>query len=429
MLFGPRGAFRQSLLALLCCAAAVLFVWRSWPALRGNIELARAMQKAFGTELLAADPTCPLAGETELVAAEVVDALRQAGQVRPGWLRPQVATALVQRGACDWAQARATLTPMLENGRTDLFAAWFAGEFALQMAEKGLLDREVAAADARRSWQAGGIAAGPLSSRAGSLYAERKYGAAAEWYRRALLLDPGSGEEWYKLGTALSQLPEGDGTESWERAVHAFRAELGERPAQRRQWYYLGRTYEALGEWRQALEAYSTALSVQQADPGASVLLYRMGSLYRERSDPPDEAAAEAAFAQALAANQYAGSDTSNLEAILHLNRGHALEALGDQTGALQEYRSAVRRDPGLYMGYVYLARAHLRLQEYEKAEEIARQATGLLPERKNAYHVLGSAYREQGKIDSAVAVYETILRLDPEDATAQAALQRLNEQ
>lgn len=145
-----------------------------------------------------------------------------------------------------------------------------------------------------------------------------------------------------------------------------------------------------------------------------------------------------------------------------HVNLANALSDEGDPTRAIEHYRRALRINPAFSGASGYLAALYLQRGERDRAREtlevalaydarsadlqFARAAVALLdgdrvmerarlervvvlaPEFAAAHADLGDLDLLEGRRDQAVREYELALRLDPNDTTARAGLQRCND-
>jgi superkiller protein 3 len=244
-------------------------------------------------------------------------------------------------------------------------------------------------ADGISAWISADDVSQDLIQRANLAAGSGKYQEALLWCERAIAVDPALGDSWYCAGAAL------EGLEHWNRAVEAY---------------------------EQALETECFE-EVGQSNPH-----YRLGTIYERRFDPPQPAAALAAYSAAIAREDF----TTDWEAAdAYQSRGAIYDRQGnDPAKALTEYERAIGLDPThhwarLRRGHA-LYRAHGSVSE---AEGEIEKALAVWPEkqsRKWPYRVLGDICRDAGLTEEAIAAYQEALRIDPGDEWVERALKDL---
>jgi predicted O-linked N-acetylglucosamine transferase (SPINDLY family) len=99
-----------------------------------------------------------------------------------------------------------------------------------------------------------------------------------------------------------------------------------------------------------------------------------------------------------------------------HLNLGIALQALGDDVGAIARYKQALVLEPANpYAGYNF---GKLRYERgaHGEAEQLLRRALRSRPEFPEARVVLACALEAQGNVQAAATEFEAALRYKPDD-------------
>jgi predicted Zn-dependent protease len=166
-----------------------------------------------------------------------------------------------------------------------------------------------------------------------------------------------------------------------------------------------GRFYEAQRRLSDARHAYerATTLAPNEPEPLLSLLRLeiaegqtaraktRLGSLLASRSDHP--------FAHGLL--------------------GEVLSLTGDREAAVHEYREAVRLNPKWMTPWLNWTTSLLSEKKPEMAAQIVEDGLKANPESEELYMLLASARSELGQIDSAMAAYDTVLRLNPRNVLA----------
>lgn len=111
--------------------------------------------------------------------------------------------------------------------------------------------------------------------------------------------------------------------------------------------------------------------------------------------------------------------------AFAHHNLGNALLHQNSPFTSLSSYRKAIKLDPSEPGFYFSLANAQLAAREAPaKAIETLQKALKLNPKFESAHFLLGYLYERTDEREKAVSSYQTVLKLNPGNATAR---QRLN--
>ncbi|MES1151292.1 MAG: tetratricopeptide repeat protein [Dongia sp.] len=96
-----------------------------------------------------------------------------------------------------------------------------------------------------------------LHNRGLSRQSLKQHAAAAEDFRRALVLNPRLADAHFNLGNALADL------NRYAEAAPAYRAAVELRPDFLQAWHNLGETLQAQGDLNAAMEAYKTAMRLE----------------------------------------------------------------------------------------------------------------------------------------------------------------------
>ncbi len=222
---------------------------------------------------------------------------------------------------------------------------------------------------------------------------------AANQYEALVAVDPTWGDAWLYLGAAQEQQGKVD------QAVTTFEIGIRHAPenmelraalisALRRD----GRLDEAIQQSKEALEVNANHLGIYN----------NFGLAYLEKGDP---AIARFIFTKAL--QQIEGAENN---AWLHTNIGWAYYLDGNVPAAAQELEKAVKLDPELVPGLVYLSRVYMDDHNYGDTVPLLETAARLDPNNADVQLNLGLSYRGVGRLDDAQAAYEKALALDPSD-------------
>ncbi len=107
----------------------------------------------------------------------------------------------------------------------------------------------------------------------------------------------------------------------------------------------------------------------------------------------------------------------------LHFGLGVCHLGLGDNHGAIRDFREAIGRNAGFPDAYNNLGVAHDRLGELTRAAECFRQASAIHPGYADAFRNLGDVLFRLGDGTGALAAYQRAAQLRPADASAQREL------
>ena len=166
-----------------------------------------------------------------------------------------------------------------------------------------------------------------------------------------------------------------------------------------------GRFYEAQRRLSDARHAYERATTLAPNEPEPLLSLLRL-----EVADG-QSARAKTRLESLLAAR----SDHPFAHGLL----GEVLSLTGEREAALHEYREAVRLNPKWMTPWLNWSTLLLSEKKPEMAAQIVEDGLKANPESEELYMLLASARSEQGQIESAMAAYDTVLRLNPRNVLA----------
>jgi len=121
---------------------------------------------------------------------------------------------------------------------------------------------------------------------------------------------------------------------------------------------------------------------------------------------------------------------TNSVTALQAYDEGIQLDRAGDHTGAAVKFEKATTEDPNFAMAFAKLAQAYVTLGNTVKAQQTSRRAMELsnnLP-RRDQYLIEANHYRIMNETDKAIAAYENLTKVSPNDTDAQFALANLYE-
>jgi tetratricopeptide (TPR) repeat protein len=194
-----------------------------------------------------------------------------------------------------------------------------------------------------------------------------------------------------------------------EAAQTAYEAALLSDPQSPRPYLSLGRLALAQNQYNQALEFFSTALSLQ---PGYAIAYYERARL-NVALGRLAEAASDAEQASTLEA--YSGDYLALKAEVLALG--------GDSLGAIQLYERALRFDPQNAPAHLALARLYQSLGNVEGAARAAESALALSPNDPAAWLQRGQIHLAEGDFPTALNDFSQGLSYDPADSELKANL------
>jgi tetratricopeptide (TPR) repeat protein len=208
---------------------------------------------------------------------------------------------------------------------------------------------------------------------------------------------PTSSWGWYALG--YSQFAQQKIGESIKALAKSLELDLRNAEAHK----ILGRNLMMIGRFDAAQIEFEQAIKYK---PDSAESHYNLGKLFsiQDNWEP-----ARKAFEAAL------GIDPSYLEALDAL--GFALEALGDDAGALASYEKAIRlneaRQGSFASAHVNLSAYYNRTGDAAKALEYARKALELDPKSDRAWFQKAKADEHEGRLDEAVEALHQAISLN----------------
>ena len=111
---------------------------------------------------------------------------------------------------------------------------------------------------------------------------------------------------------------------------------------------------------------------------------------------------------------------------LVHVARGDALYARGDQQGALRDFDTAVSLKPDYPEAYYNRGNLHCLMRQYDKAIEDYTRAIELTANDANAHNNRGMAWHQKGNYQSALANYNRAIAINPNEPVFYANRGRL---
>jgi tetratricopeptide (TPR) repeat protein len=260
--------------------------------------------------------------------------------------------------------------------------------------------------------------------------------------QRAVELLPGSSEDWSQLGVILAK------QQKYEEAVAAFRRAFQLNSQDVWALQNLAQSLKDLGRRDEAIREYEHALAV---NPRFGLAWLGLGQMYQEmgrhdeaensfhkallnRIDRAPELTTLARFCvghgwpEAGATNYEDAIKLNPSDAMLYIEAGQNLEALGRHAEAKQHYAEAVKLSPDLMQAHFLYG---LELGREGKAAGAAgqfREAVRIMPDLLEARLNLGMALANEGNYSEALEQFDKVLIQNPANATALNYVQALRQ-
>ena len=251
---------------------------------------------------------------------------------------------------------------------------------------------------------------------------------ARQAYEAALKLAPKRVDVLSNLGLVYSQLGR------TETAVECFRKALQIEPRQYSVRVNLAVTYMRAGEFAPAQQELATVVNAQPSNLLArnllGVCLLRLNrlpegiaQLETARQANGNDPALTVTLASAyIKTNQLDKAEplVDELKKIdsaeAHFIVGSFYLAKFDHQKAIEEFKLALERNPKLPEAHAQLAFAYFMDFKWDLSVKMCEEELALYPDNSNAVSLLGSLYRQRGRLDEAEVLLEKALHLRPND-------------
>ncbi|HEV2207291.1 MAG TPA: tetratricopeptide repeat protein [Verrucomicrobiae bacterium] len=228
---------------------------------------------------------------------------------------------------------------------------------------------------------------------------QRKYADAAAAFRRAFELNPMDAAPLQNLAQSLKDLGQP------EEAMREYRHALAVNPRFGLAWLGLGQVFEQMGRKAEAEDCYRKAVlnPINRAPELTTLARFCVSHGWRG----------------AAATNFDAAIELNPADAMLCVEAGQNLAALGRHAEAAQHYAEAARIAPDLMAAHFLYG---LELGRAGKPAEAAgqfREAVRIMPELPEARLNLGMALENEGNYSEALEQFEKVLEQNPNNAVA----------
>ena len=306
------------------------------------------------------------------------------------------------------------------------------------------LEQQGKNAEAEQAWQ--NIAQGnPQNAEAfahlGVIEArQERYDEAIANYHKALALNPALPGLQMNLGLALFK------TKDFKASVKPFTAELKKHPDDQRLTILLGMAHYGMGDYFVAIPYLKRAT---ESDPQSLPLRLALAhsclwskqyqcvlDVYKEiLALNADSAEADMLAGEALdetgddagATEQFRAAIRSNpKEPNVHFCLAYLLWTQNHFLEAAREFQAELDNDPRHIQARAYLGDSYVQLKEYTKAQPELEKALAADSSFALAHRDLGIVYAEEGRKDEAVSELQKAIELDPKDVTPHWRLAKL---
>lgn len=269
---------------------------------------------------------------------------------------------------------------------------------------------------------------------------QNRYDDAIENYRKALTLNPSLPGLQMNLGLALFK------AKDFKNSIKLFAAELKKHPDDQRLTILLGMAHYGIGDYfvaipylRKAAERDQQSLPLRLAlahsclwsKQNQCVLdVYKQILALNAESAEADMLAGEALDEtgdNAGATEQFRAAVRSNpKEPNVHFGLGYLLWTQNHFSEAASEFQAELDNDPHHLQAQAYLGDSYVHLNDYAKALPELEKSVAGDPSFALVHLDLGIVYGEEGRKDEAIKELERAIALDPKDVAPHWRLAKL---
>jgi tetratricopeptide (TPR) repeat protein len=269
---------------------------------------------------------------------------------------------------------------------------------------------------------------------------QQHYDTAVAFYRQALALDPSLPGLEMNLGLALFK------DDKFQESVKPFTIELRRHPGDQRLTTLLGMAHYGMGDYLVAIPYLRRAA---EKDPQNLPLRLTLAhscmwskqyqcvlDVYREiLALNAESAEADMLAGEALdekhdstgAIEQFRSAVKANpKEPNVHFGLGYLLWTQRQYEEAAREFQAEIENDPQHAQSLEYLGDTYVELRNYPQAQAELEKAVAAAPASSLAHRDLGIVYVEIGRQDDAVHELQRAAALDPADVAPHWRLARL---
>ena len=275
-----------------------------------------------------------------------------------------------------------------------------------------------------------------LKAQGNAAMLEKDYQGAADAYTAALKLSPAGPQSHVYFSNRAAALLS---MKKFDEAILDSERSLALKPDYGKAHARLGLAHFLLGNYRQAMEAYTVSLKYEP-DNNSSQSYLAKASKRMAKQEGDDEATSfsvvsewdksEGGKSYGSTLNQRSDRKQffDHKEAEHFKAKGNSYMANRDYKSALEAYSAALQLCSDGDQSHVYFsnrAAALCYLERYEEAEHDAEQSLALNPTYGKAHARLGLSQFFMGDYAGAVAAYTRALQFDPDNAASKSYLQK----
>jgi tetratricopeptide (TPR) repeat protein len=232
-----------------------------------------------------------------------------------------------------------------------------------------------------------------------SRFAQRKVGESIQALARSLELDVTNAEAHKILGRSLMVIGRFDA------AQVEFEQGIRYKPDSAEIHYNLGKLHSIQDNWEPARKAFEAALRI---DPSYAEALDGLGFALEALGD---DAGAVARYEKAIALNDA----RQGRFASAHVNLSAYYNRTGETEKALDNARKAIALDPKSDRAWFQKAKGDEQQERFQEAADALNQAIALNPRASSYYYVLSGLYRRLGKAEESRQALDSFKRLERE--------------
>jgi tetratricopeptide (TPR) repeat protein len=232
-------------------------------------------------------------------------------------------------------------------------------------------------------------------------FAQKKIGESIKALAKSLQLDVKNVEAHKILGRNLMIIGRFDAART------EFEQAIRYKPDSAESHYNLGKLFSMQDDWERARKAFEATLRIDssylEAVDGLGFALEALG----------DDAGAVARYQEAIALNEARGGHFAGA----HVNLSAYYNRTGDPAKALEYARKAIDLDPSSDRAWFQKARADEHEGRLNDAAAALNEAISRNSRSSSYYYVLAGVYRRLGWMDDSKSALEHYKRLDKESA------------
>lgn len=208
-----------------------------------------------------------------------------------------------------------------------------------------------------------------------------------------------------------------DSMESFERALLI-------NPGKNETYYRMFLLYQEIGDLDKALEVLLKGAKESAEDYGLSNIYYQTGWILQYYQSPANLDGAWNAYSQALTIDNFSLNNSN--EAAAYSNRGFILLQQSKPNEAIDQFKTAINLEPEFYWPRLGLGRALWQTGNFFEAKQLVKSAIPLSSNPIDAYLILGDFFQVENDIILAREMFEKALKIDPYSTTAKNAIEKL---